>query len=301
MARHVSEGGSIDDEFGQHITEMVQEMRAMAHFVREAKRRQFEDTETDQMAKAAVSRYGELKSQLRHLGGRRGYDSYKMDYSPSESVEEVVDVDALRERFVRKIYDDRFNEALPYVYRAFKEQQQRVHTPMGEEFENWANELAEDSFESDDQERQALEKIMSKPLQAGQDGLDAQHAVANLFSDESLNDELTKLAHANGPDVDARQTVLDWMKQNGMSIVAKEMEAKLAQQTPAEPVPAPTMPEPAVQPTGVTTDAAPVAEDSDLALMRRLAGLTRWLKSISPKAQLFVPFSIAIINTIVIH
>ncbi len=275
MARHVSEGGSIDDEFGNHITEIVHEMNSMAHFVREAKRRQFEDTETDQMAKAAVGRYGELKNRLRHLGGRRGYDSYKMEYTPSESVEDVVDVDALRERFVKKIYDDRFNEALPYVYRAFKEQQQRVHTPMGEEFENWANELAEDSFESDDQERQVLEKLMSKPLQVGQDGLDAQHAIEPLFSDESLVDELTKLARANGPDTDARQTVLDWMKQNGMSIVAGEMEEKLAQQNPASPPPPAPAAEPAVQPTGVTTDAAPVAEDADLAYMRRLAGLSR--------------------------
>jgi len=56
MARHVSEAGSIDDEIGQSITEMVHEMNAMAHFVREAKRRQFEDAETDMMAKSAIRR-----------------------------------------------------------------------------------------------------------------------------------------------------------------------------------------------------------------------------------------------------
>jgi hypothetical protein len=65
------------------------------------------------------------------------------------------------------------------------------------------------------------------------------------------------------------------MKQNGMSIVAGEMEEKLAQQTPASPTPPAATAEPAAQPTGVTTDAAPVAEDSDLAYMRRLAGLSR--------------------------
>lgn len=276
MARHVSEGGDIDDDIGNSITEMVREMSSMAHFVREAKRRQFEDTETDQMAKAAIGRYGELRNRLRHLGGRRGYDSYKMDYQPAESIEEIVDVDALRERFVKKIYDDRFNEALPYVYRAFKEQQDRMHTTMGEEFENWANELAEDSFESDDEERAALEKLMAKPLQAGQDGLDAIHAVQPLFSDEDLQSKLTDLARANGPDVDARQTVIDWMKSNGMSIVAGEVEAKLAQQNPAVPAPAPQSSVPPVQPTGVTTDAAPIDENSDpLAFLRRLAGLSK--------------------------
>ncbi len=275
MARHCTEGGSVDDGIGQSIMEMAKEMGALAHFVRTAKKRQFEDTETDQMASAAVERYGRLKQKLRHLGGRRGYDSYKAEYQPTESAEENIDVDALRERFVRKIYDDRFNEALPYVYKAFKEQQQRMETPMGEEFEHWLNELAEDSFENDDEERMALDKIMEKPLAVGQDGVDAQHAISELFSDDSLQSDLTKLAKQSGPDADARQTILNWMKQNGMSIVAGEIEEKLAAQNTAQVPPAPAAPaEPAPQPTGATTtDEVPTNES--LALLRRLAGLVK--------------------------
>ena len=148
MARHCSEGGNVDDELGCSIMEMGKEMGAMVHFVREAKRRQFEDTETSSMAQSAIERYAELKNKLKHLGGRRGYSSYKQDYVPAHDIEEEVDVDALRERFVRKIYDDRFTEALPYVFRAYKNRENRLSTPMSEEFESWANEIAEDSFES---------------------------------------------------------------------------------------------------------------------------------------------------------
>lgn len=277
MARHCTEGGTIDDEIGCSIMEMAHEMSSMVHFVREAKRRQFEDAETGQMADAAVQRYGQLKQQLRHLGGRRGYDSYKMDYAPGRNVEEEYDVDALRERFVKKIYDDRFTEALPYVYRAYKEQQERMRTPMGEEFESWANDIAEDSFETDDDERRALEKLMSKPIQVGQDGIDATHALEQIFNDDSLNSDLTELAGVQGPDADARQTVLDWMKKNGMSIVAGEIESKLQQGAEAQTPPAPEQPPaPATQPTGVTGMDTPVAESNDaLAWMKRLAGLTR--------------------------
>ena len=272
MARHCTEGGSIDDEIGCSIMEMAKEMGAMAHFVRTAKTRQFEDAETGQMADAAVQRYGQLKQKLRHIGGRRGYDSYKMEYQPNEYTEEDIDVDALRERFVKKVYDDRFNDALPYVYKAFKEQQQRMHTPMGEEFENWANELAEDSFETDDEERAALDRIMAKPLAVGQDGLDAQHAIANLFDAESLQQELTRLSKQAGPDADARQTVLNWMKQNGMSIVAREVEEKLQHQNADQVPPVQGPSEPAPQPTGATTtDEVPTNES--LALLKRLAGL----------------------------
>ena len=77
MARHVSDGGNVDDELGCNIMEMGKEMAAMAHFVREAKRRQFEDAETDEMAKSAVERYGELKNKLKHLGGRTNKTTYQ--------------------------------------------------------------------------------------------------------------------------------------------------------------------------------------------------------------------------------
>ena len=283
MARHVSEGGAVDDDLGCGIMEMAREMSAMAHFVREAKRRQFEDAETGEMAKSAVERYGQLKDQLRHLGGRRGYSSYKQEYVPSHDIEEEIDVDALRERFVRKIYDDRFNDALPYVYRAYQNRNERIRTPMGEEFESWANEISEGAFEDNDQEFAALAKIMSKPLTAGQDGLDAQHALSPFteLNDQRLQAEFTKLARQQGPDADARMVALNWMKQNGMQIVASNLEAQMSQQTPAQPQPAPAQPaEPAPQPVGATTMdqqvQPPVAESKDpLDFMRRLAGLVK--------------------------
>jgi hypothetical protein len=280
MAQHCSQGGSVDDELGESITSIVKEMGAMSHFVREAKRRQFEDTETSSMAQAAVQRYGELKNQLKHLGGRRGYDSYKQAYNPGHDIEEEIDVDALRERFVKKVYDDRFTEALPYVYKAYKDQQKRMHTPMGEEFEQWANDITEDAFESDDEEYAALSEIMSKPINAGQDGLDASQAIARIFSEESLEEKLVDLGRTAGPDADARQTILDWMRANGMTIVADKIQAEIAPENtaptagtaPAEPAPAGAQQMAApVPPEGPTTN-----ESKDpLDVMKRLANLFR--------------------------
>lgn len=276
MARHVSQGGSIDDELGTGITEMVKEMTSMVHFVREAKRRQFEDAETDQMAKAAVQRYGELKDKLRHLGGRRGYDSYKMSYSPANDIGEDVDVDALRERFVRKVYDDRFNDALPYVYRAYKQYQEAIATPMGEEFESWANEITEDAFETDDEKYGDLAKLMEKPITVGQDGVDAYYAVSNVFDSDELEDRLTALAHSQGPDADARATILAWMRENDMNFVADQLQKALSQQN-TNPEPLPTSDEPAPQPMGnTTTDEVPTNESREgLELIRWLAGLKK--------------------------
>ena len=97
-------------------------------------------------------------------------------------------------------------------------------------------------LETDDEERKALEKIMEKPIHVGQDGVDAQHAVSSIFNNESLEDELKKLADVEGPDADARQTIINWMKGNGMKIVAGEIEAKLQQGGEAQTPPAPPAP-----------------------------------------------------------
>ena len=282
MARHVSEAGNIDDEIGQSITEMVREMSAMAHFVREAKRRQFEDAETDLMAKSAIRRYGELKNKLKHLGGKRGYDSYKECFTPVPMAEDDIDVAALRERFVKKIYDDRFNDALPYVYRAYKEQQDSIRTPMGEEFESWANDIAEDSFENDDERFTTLQSIMKQPLLVGQDGLDAVYALKQVFGNDSswsdLDRTLTNLGRGQGPDTDGRQATLDWMRANDMKFIADQIEQQLQEpaanpDTQAQPV-QPEQPEDMTGGTG--TDQAPTESADPLEFIRKLAGLRKY-------------------------
>ena len=65
------------------------------------------------------------KELLKRLRKSRDYKEYLESYIPENAIEDDVDVDALRERFVKKMYDARFDEALPYVFRAY--QQQKEH------------------------------------------------------------------------------------------------------------------------------------------------------------------------------
>jgi hypothetical protein len=276
MAMHCSQGGDIQDDIGRSIENMVTEMAAMRHFVREAKRRQFEDAETSQMAKAAVQRYGELQSHLRHLSGVKGYSQYRENFEPESSIEDDIDVDALRERFVKKVYNDKFTDALPYVYRAYQKQQESIATPMGEEFEDWASNVTEDSFESDDQKVDALKEIMAAPLQVGQDGTDAYQTIRTIFDDEGLDDALTQLANTQGPDADARQTILDWMRANGMGYIADDIEETL-QQASQQPAPQPVSADSEVQtaePEMQEPTATPTESADPLQLIRYLAGMT---------------------------
>lgn len=139
-ARHVKNGGDIHDDFGKHISKIITEMNALKTFVRNMRGRQFEDVETNAMVESAVNYYGKLHRDLFTIRGQRGYEQYRSLWQPEVVEEDDFDLDALKERFVRRIFDDRLLDALPVVQRAYKSDR----TKVGDEFEQWANGLLED-------------------------------------------------------------------------------------------------------------------------------------------------------------
>lgn len=139
-ARHVKNGGDIHDDFGKHITKVINEMNALKLFVRNMRGRQFEDAETAGMVESAINHYGKLHRDLFTIRGQRGYEAYRSLWQPEIEEEEQIDIDALKERFVRRVFDDRLLDALPVVQRAYSADRTRV----GQEFEEWANSLLED-------------------------------------------------------------------------------------------------------------------------------------------------------------
>jgi hypothetical protein len=284
LATHIAHGGEHNDEIAEYMNGMVTEMGNMSHFVRSIKRRQFEDSETDQMAQAAVNRYNELKHQLKRLRSPRHYLDFMENYMPESAVEDEYDVDALRERFVKKMYDERFDAALPFVYRAHKRQQESLNSPMAEEFESWANGIVEGTWampESEEEVRQLVE-LMSKPLQVGVNGEDATSALYSVIGDDQLFDDIHDMADIKGEEYDCRPEVLKWVKQN-MPAIVPQIEAvmqndKAEPQPGAEPVLGTTQPaeQPAPEATPPVTPAQPVMQSADpLDFIRSLAGLRR--------------------------
>jgi hypothetical protein len=283
MAQHMSNGGRMDDELGEGICGMVNEMNAMAHFVREAKRRQFEDAETSDMAQSAVHHYSELKNKLKHLGGRRGYDHYKETYMPECDIEEEVDVDALKERFVKKVYDDRFTDALPYVYRAYQKHKSQRNNAMTDEFESWANELAEGTWALPDQDEEIeqLDKLMAKPISVGAHGENASATLGDIIGDDGLFDRFAELADEQGTDADARPLIIQWLMDNNYAELAtKYQPQEYTQDTAAlqaqDDAVAQQQQQVTAQTTGATTIDAPNMESADpLDFIRNLAGLRK--------------------------
>jgi hypothetical protein len=311
MARHCSEGGEIEDQIGESICSMCKEMNSMAHFVRSTKKRNFEDRETAEMAKSAVGRYSELKDRLRRMSSSNGYQSFVESFSPDTDVEEEIDVDALKERFVRKLYDERFTDALPYVFRAHKKKSEYDDSSLLEEFEAWLNEVTNEAFDPKDaseedriahgehQERdhQELDSMMKKSIEVGHDAIDTT-AIRDTIRDctdevdsayEELYDKLKAVADAEGDETDARPTVIQWLRDHSYTTMADKYsepeytqgtENTVASSDAPKPVLPPTAGEQDAQatagastaPTGATgMDQGVVAEE--ISSMLRLAGL----------------------------
>lgn len=127
MARHIAEGGAPYDELGLHINSMVAEMVELGRFVRVMRHRTFEDTTTRTMVEAAEQYYERIHNQLNFMRGRRAYSAFLESFEPQVEQLDEVDVNELKEKFVKKIFDDRMTAALPLVNKAYQlyEQSQR--------------------------------------------------------------------------------------------------------------------------------------------------------------------------------
>lgn len=275
MGQHIAQGGTMYDEIGEAIGNMVTEMGNMSHFVRATKNRQFEDAETSAMATAATQHYNKLKHTLHSIRGPKGYRQFCDSFVPPSDASDEVDVDALRERFVKKIYDDRFTEALPIVYRAYKKQQESV---MGEEFENWMDAVTESSYETPDSEEkiEALNSFLATPFKVGQDGHDALGAIDGLIGDDDLNEAIYNLSQAQGPDADCRFLIKAWAQQNNPELLdVLQFGPDNSQQAQTSIVPQ-VGEKPNQAPYGATGMDEPTVESSDpLDFIRSLAGLRK--------------------------
>jgi hypothetical protein len=276
IANHLRHGGRFGDEGCGLIDDMVKEMASMRHFVRAMRNRTFEDKETTGMVEAACYRYNEVQDHLKRFQGRRGQELLIDMLTQNNNVDEEADIDALRERFVQKIYDDRFNDALPYVYKAYQNRK-KTSTNETDQFESWATDVTEATWDSDsdDQDENNLVRLFQQPIAVGMDGVDAIAAIGNIqdLQAEDLQDSLKKLSQVQGPDTDARNTIIGWLMSNGERALAQNLFQILQQQN-ANTQPAPQQPTPPQQPVGATTMDEPVVNE-DLGFLRKLAGLVK--------------------------
>ena len=216
MARHMQNGGVMSDTIGEHITSLVTEMNDLRVFVRNMRGKTFEDSQTNHMVEAAIEYYGKLHEKLHKMKGQRTYSRYVEAYAPDEIDNSNFNEDELRERFTKRLFDDRMNSALGSVYKAYIMKQQEVpETALGDEFSSWADDVVEGTWatpDSDDKVSKLL-ALFEKPLILGADAANAIGAIKGIIGDDKLYDNLAQAAEED-PNSDGNPVIVQWIKTN---------------------------------------------------------------------------------------
>lgn len=198
MVRHVSEGGTPYDAFGQHIHNMVKEMNSITHFVRKHNRNLDEDVIT--LVTDAKNRRSEIKRNLKSLSSKRGYSKYHESWHPA-----TVDTKVM-ERI------ETFENNYIPVEDSLKM------------FESW---IAEETYNLPDteQQRDTIAQLANQGLVAGVDGLEANNTLADIVDDETLFDLIAKLGEKNPQaNIFSSSAIIQRFKELGIDLDLQEVD-----------------------------------------------------------------------------
>lgn len=197
MARHVAEGGNPYDAFGQHISEIVNEMNTLARFLRASRKKNFSGDAAN-MVEAAVKHYTDLKAKAKHMISRRGYLEARDAFDPAAVTETEHVVDEIRNMFIEQTLDARIEEALPVLAKLQNTTREAV------EFAEWADSVTEGTWALPDtpEAKTQLRDLMSQELLVGPDAINATEQLYDLVGDDQLFDILDDIALTD-PDANA--------------------------------------------------------------------------------------------------
>ncbi len=132
MARHVSNEGHTRDDRGAHIVEIMKEMTDLKTFVRSVKREEYVNEDAQEVIDAATDRYYGLKDTLKAISSAKGYNDYFENWVPGVVEVDENDIEDLKQKLTRTVYDDRLTDSLPSVGRAMEQRKQVKEANMSD-------------------------------------------------------------------------------------------------------------------------------------------------------------------------
>ena len=140
MARHISEGGKPYDEFGSHISEMVDDIKVLEQFLRSARGKEWTDAGADLMVETGIRHLAGLKKKVKKMIGKRGYREEIDTFNPQQEQEHSETTEKIREMFTQTLLDTRIEDAIPVLNKL--EARDSVMKEITE-FEDWADETTQ--------------------------------------------------------------------------------------------------------------------------------------------------------------
>ena len=121
MLRHIKEGGNPYDELGSHIISLSEEFAELQKFRNYARKNSLVSEDTAEVVEGVSDRLSKIKKEFKSLGGTKGYKVYSENFETKTVSLEEEGVDALRDQFTVRSFDENVANALPHVARVVKE------------------------------------------------------------------------------------------------------------------------------------------------------------------------------------
>ena len=150
MARHVSNGGYPRDEFGTHISEIMSEMTELRTFVRGVKGKDdYVNEDAQDIIEKATGRYYGLKSTLESVSKQRGYKDYFENYEPTAFEVSEDDINDLKTKLTREVFDSKLENSLGAVSKAMKHSTQLQEKKSGDfyDWDDWSRSAKQNGAE----------------------------------------------------------------------------------------------------------------------------------------------------------
>ena len=191
MLEHVKQGGKPYDIRGNHICEMVGELKVLTRFNRASASRVMEGV-TQEIAEQAKTYYKNLREHIKRMSTHRGYSTYFESWHPAESLKHEELVEDIKTMFIEQTLDTRIEDALPLLARI----KQGNVMKEADIFESWIDHLSEGTWNLPETPEQLdkLKQLMSNELIVGPDATNATEQLYDLVGDDILFDRLSALA-----------------------------------------------------------------------------------------------------------
>jgi hypothetical protein len=230
MLEHVRHGGTPYDARGQHIVEMVEQINVLSQFRRAHQGRVFEGAAGELVAET-TEYLNRLRHNLKAVSNDRGYTQYFESWSPADMSESDLIVEDLKSLFVETRIDPRIEQALPMLARIQKEAQAMKEAEI---FESWANRIVEGTWALPEtpEQQDELKMLMSQPLVAGADGMNATEQLYGLVGDDELFDIIGEIAIDPDANIWDDERVQNRLEELGVYMVTPAEPAQAAETPP---------------------------------------------------------------------
>jgi len=141
-ARHIAEGGKVNDDRWNHVHSLCEEYSKMAGFVRATRNGQFNES-AQSLVNEGIAHYQSLRESLSRMTGKRGYNSYFESWTPS-LMEDGTEENNLNELFVQETLDPRIESVMPILNRIHKKVSESIVDKEMNKLAEWADSLVEE-------------------------------------------------------------------------------------------------------------------------------------------------------------